>query len=54
MSGSHGNGAVDRIGGRDVLRSWWGRTTTWKMHPNETRAVERYHHTLEQFQAYEG
>ena len=23
-------------------------------HPNETRAVERYHHTLEQFQAYEG
>lgn len=54
VSGSHGNGAVDRRSAAGMFAELVGAHYDLEKHPNETRAVERYHHTLEQFQAYEG
>ena len=54
VSGSNGNGAVDRRSAAGMFAELVGAHYDLEKHPNETRAVERYHHTLEQFQAYEG
>ncbi len=54
VTGSNGNGAVDRRSAAGMFAELVGAHYDLEKHPNETRAVERYHHTLEQFQAYEG
>jgi len=54
VSGSNGNGAVDRRSAAGMFAELVGAHYDLEKHPNETRAAERYHHTLEQFQAYEG
>jgi hypothetical protein len=54
VTGSNGNGAVDRRSAAGMFAELVGAHYDLEKHPNETRAIERYHHTLEQFEAYEG
>jgi len=54
VSGSNGNGAVDRGSAAGMFAELVRTHYDVEKHPNETGALERFHRTLEQFEAYEG
>jgi hypothetical protein len=50
----NGNGAVDRVSAAGMFADLVRTHYDVEKHPNESGALERYHHTLEQFEAFEG
>ncbi|HET6657682.1 MAG TPA: hypothetical protein VFG61_07295 [Gaiellaceae bacterium] len=50
----NGNGSVDRMSAAGMFADLVRTHHDVEEHPNETGARERYHHTLEQFEAFEG
>src|SRR5262245_6318442 len=55
VSGSeNGNGLVDRRSAAGMFAELVGAHYALEKRPDEAATLERYHHTLEQFEAYEG
>jgi hypothetical protein len=50
----NGNGVVDRMSAAGMFADLVRTHYDVEKHPNESGALERYHHTLEQFEAFEG
>ena len=50
----NGNGSVDRMSAAGMFADLVRTHHDVEKHPNETGALERYHHTLERFEAFEG
>ncbi len=54
IGSENGNGAVDRRSAAGMFAELVRTHHDWERHPNESDAIERYQHTLEQFEAFEG
>src|SRR6187397_2213485 len=54
VTGSNGNGAVDRNSAAGMFAELVRTHYDVEKHPNETDVIDRYHRTLEQFEAFEG
>jgi hypothetical protein len=54
VTGSNGNGAVDRNSAAGMFAELVRTHYDVEKHPNETGVIDRYHRTLEQFEAFEG
>jgi hypothetical protein len=50
----NGNGVADRMSAAGMFADLVRTHYDVEKHPNESGALERYHHTLEQFEAFEG